>query len=141
MDDLAAVGRALAAAERAVAMTGAGVSTASGISDFRSEDGLWNRFDPGDFHVRRFDRDPAAFWETWLDLQAVAFEGAEIGPNPAHAALADLEAAGVVDAVLTQNVDGLHRAAGSESVVALHGTHDRVECRRCGRRSDAGSAV
>lgn len=140
MDDLEAAAREIATAERAVAMTGAGVSTASGVPDFRSDGGLWERYDPDDFHVAGFERDPAGFWALWLDVEDEVFGDDEIAPNPAHRALADLEAADAIEAVLTQNVDGLHGAAGSESVIELHGTHDRVECRRCGRRTDAEGA-
>lgn len=141
MDDLEAAARDVAAADRAVAMTGAGVSTASGVPDFRGGGGLWERYDPDEFHVSSFERDPAAFWALWLDVDEEVFGDEEIAPNPAHRALADLEAASEIDAVLTQNVDGLHGEAGSESVIELHGSHDRVECRRCGRRSDADAAV
>jgi len=141
MDDLEAAALAIADAERAVSMTGAGVSTASGVPDFRSEGGLWDRYDPDDFHVGRFERDPAGFWELWIEIQEEVFGNADVRPNPAHEALAGLEAAGHLDAVVTQNVDGLHQAAGSDAVIELHGTHDRVECRRCGRKSGAASAV
>ena len=141
MDDLEAAALAIAEADRAVAMTGAGVSTASGVPDFRSDGGLWDRYDPEAFHVGRFERDPAGFWELWLEIQEEVFEDADVVPNPAHEALAGLEAAGHLDAVVTQNVDGLHQAAGSDAVIELHGTHDRVECRRCGRKSGAGDAV
>ncbi|MWG33591.1 NAD-dependent deacylase [Halomarina oriensis] len=123
------------AAESVVAFTGAGVSTASGIPDFRGEDGLWNRYDTNDFHVRRLRADPAGFWVDRLDLAEEL--AADVGPNPAHEALARLEAAGHLDAVVTQNVDGLHRAAGSEDVIELHGDRSRVVCLDCGDRSDA----
>ena len=141
MDDLAAVASEIGDAERAVVMTGAGLSTASGISDFRGEGGLWERYDPDDFHVASFERDPAGFWELWVEIDEEVFGRESVAPNAAHRALADLEAAGAVEAVLTQNVDGLHRAAGSESVIRLHGDHDRVECRGCGRRSAADDAL
>jgi len=141
VDELEAAGRAIADADRAVAMTGAGVSTASGVPSFRGPGGLWDRYDPDDFHVRRFERDPGAFWELWVDVQTDVFGGEEIAPNRAHTALAELEGQGLLDAVLTQNVDGLHQSAGSETVIELHGAHDRVECQRCGRRGDADPVV
>lgn len=131
------VARAMDEADRTVALTGAGVSTASGIPDFRGEDGLWNRYDPEDFHVRRFEADPAAFWEQQLELHEAVFGAIDPAPNAAHEALADIEAAGHLAGVITQNVDGLHAAAGTEEVVRLHGTAERVVCRRCRRRSDA----
>lgn len=132
-----ALADALAAADRAVAFTGAGVSTASGIPDFRSESGVWRtRFDPADFHRRRFESDPAGFWRDRVELHE-AMHGDGVAPNPAHEALADLERDGHLDAVITQNTDGLHAAAGSADVVELHGTDDRAVCERCGRRRTA----
>jgi len=136
MDDerLDAVAREIRDAETVVAFSGAGVSTASGIPDFRGPDGLWNRYDPEDFHVRRFRADPAGFWEQQLELYEDVFRAVDPDPNPAHVALADLESAGHLDGVLTQNVDGLHQAAGSEEVIELHGTTERVTCRDCRQR-------
>jgi NAD-dependent deacetylase len=138
-DDVDAVARAFADADEAVALTGAGVSTASGIPDFRGEDGLWERYDTDDFHVRRFLAEPGPFWEDWLDLHA-EIRG-DVSPNAAHEALADLEAAGHLDAVVTQNVDGLHQEAGSERVVELHGTGDRTVCRDCGETRDTEGII
>jgi NAD-dependent deacetylase len=136
-DSLASAAAAVREADSVVALTGAGVSTASGIPDFRGEDGLWNRYDPGDFHIRRFESDPADFWEQQLVLHADVFESVDPEPNAAHEALADLEAAGHIDRVVTQNVDGLHAAAGSEDVIRLHGTTERVVCQHCRQRYDA----
>lgn len=130
------VARAISAADTVVALTGAGVSTASGIPSFRGDDGIWERYDPDAFTIWRFERDPDGFWSDWLGLHDTIFEGATIEPNPAHEALAILESKGVLDAVITQNVDGLHRAAGSERVIELHGNADRVVCRECGRGSE-----
>lgn len=132
--------REIATADRTVALTGAGVSTESGIPDFRSEGGLWERYDPGDFHIRRFERDAADFWTEWLTLHEQAF-GEDVEPNPAHEALASLESAGHMDAIITQNVDGLHQSAGSEEIIRLHGSRGRVVCRRCDREFDADPAV
>jgi NAD-dependent deacetylase len=134
------VADSLLAADTAVAFTGAGVSTASGIPSFRGDGGIWRtRFDPDDFRVGRLDADPAGFWRDRLDLHEAMFaEGPE--PNAAHDALVDLERAGVLDAVVTQNTDGLHAAAGTERLLELHGNAQRVVCRSCGRRSDAAEA-
>jgi NAD-dependent deacetylase len=134
-----AVARALAEADHAVALTGAGVSTASGIPDFRSDGGLWERYDEGDFHVQRFLAEPGPFWEDWIDLHAELADDVE--PNAAHEALADLEAAGALDAVVTQNVDGLHQEAGSDRVVELHGNGDRAVCRNCDAAVDTDEAI
>ena len=130
----------VADADVAVAFTGAGVSTASGIPPFRGEGGVWEtRFEPEDFRYRRFRRDPAGFWSDRLDLHEALF-GDDPVPNPAHDALARLERAGTLDAVVTQNTDGLHRAAGSETVLELHGNATRVVCDDCGDGRDAADA-
>lgn len=131
MTDPDTVAKAIADADEVVALTGAGLSTASGIPDFRSEGGLWDEFDEGAFTVRRYRADPEQFWADWLDLHEHFFDS-EVAPNPAHDALARLERDGHLDALLTQNVDGLHLEAGSESVVHLHGTGTRATCPDCG---------
>ncbi|AQL44231.1 NAD-dependent protein deacetylase [Halorientalis sp. IM1011] len=139
--DLRAVAGAIRDAESVVALTGAGVSTASGIPDFRGEDGIWERNDPMDFHIDRFRADPAGFWDDRVDLQSEAFDDGDVAPNAAHEALADLESAGYLDTVVTQNIDGLHQTAGSENVIEIHGSAARVVCRDCGQRSDADPAM
>jgi len=127
----------LRAADHAAALTGAGVSTPSGIPPFRGEDGIWgSEFDPADFHYSRFRADPAGFWADRLEL-AERLYPEDVAPNPAHEALAEMEQGGYLDAVVTQNVDGLHQAAGSETVIELHGNGKRVACRDCGARQDA----
>jgi len=131
---LEAAAAAIKDAESVVALTGAGVSTASGIPDFRSEDGLWSDHDPEDFHVSRFRSDPEGFWRDRMAVIEELFaEG--VGPNAAHEALAELEAAGHLDTLVTQNIDGLHRAAGSEPI-EIHGNGRRVVCTGCGGRQD-----
>ena len=130
-DTVEAVGATIADAESVVAFTGAGVSTESGLPDFRGPDGLWAHQDPDAFHARRLEADPADFWDRWVDLRADLVDGS-VAPNPAHDALASLEEAGQLEAVITQNVDGLHAAAGTETVLALHGRADRATCRACG---------
>lgn len=132
--DLAA---GLRESDTAVVLTGAGVSTASGVPSFRGEDGIWSEFDPKSFHRRRLDADPEGFWTDRLELRAEFFDGESIEPNAAHEAIGGLESEGHVDTVLTQNVDGLHREAGSEDVVELHGTNRRVACDDCGERLPA----
>jgi NAD-dependent deacetylase len=128
------------AADSVVALTGAGVSTASGIPDFRSDGGIWDQFDPADFHRRRFDADPVGFWSDRIALRETLLGDGEVAPNAAHEALATLESAGYLDVLLTQNVDGLHRRAGSDAVVELHGSNARVACEGCGARFDAAPA-
>lgn len=123
--------RLLGASHRAVAFTGAGVSTASGVPDFRSPGGIWSRYRP--VSLQEFvasDEARRAYWrykkETYADFAAAR-------PNPAHHALAHLEREGRLLAVITQNIDGLHQDAGSRAVVELHGTNRRVCCLECGR--------
>ena len=138
MDEQALDGLATAVrrADSTVALTGAGVSTASGIPSFRGEDGIWERWDSTAFHRRRLDADPAGFWTDRIELRAELL-GTDPEPNDAHEALAAMEADGHLDAVLTQNVDGLHTDAGSDQVVELHGTNRRVRCDDCGDRRPA----
>jgi NAD-dependent deacetylase len=134
---LAAVADTLVDGAGTVALTGAGVSTASGVPRFRGEDGIWApQFDPTDFHYSRFQRDPAGFWIDRLRLHETMFSG-EIEPNTAHHALVDLEARGVLDGAVTQNTDGLHRAAGQPTLTELHGTAAHVDCHACGDRLNA----
>ena len=135
-DALGSLAAAIRTADTTVALSGAGVSTASGIPSFRGEDGIWNEWDPKSFHRRRLDADPAGFWRDRLALRE-ALTGDDPEPNAAHDALATLEADGRLDAVLTQNVDGLHTVAGSDRVVELHGTNRRVRCDDCGATEPA----
>jgi len=135
-DDVAALAALFGDADDAVALTGAGLSTASGIPDFRSEGGVWEAHDPADFEYGRFQSDPAGFWTDRLALHETLY-GDGVEPNAAHDALSILEDRGHLEAVVTQNVDGLHAAAGSETVVRLHGTGDRVVCEDCGARQPA----
>ena len=115
-----------------VALTGAGVSTESGIPDFRSASGIWKKYDPREYAtIDAFHRDPAKVWDFYakrLDVLAGA------RPNDGHRALARLERAGLVEAVVTQNVDRLHQAAGSRDVVEVHGTISSATCLRCRAR-------
>jgi NAD-dependent deacetylase len=121
----------LAGARHGVALTGAGVSAESGIPTFRGEGGLWTRYDPVKVSsIETFLADPAAYWQVSRERGRVALAAK---PNPGHVALASLEAAGHLDAVVTQNTDGLHQAAGSRLVVELHGSGRTVECLSCGR--------
>ena len=120
----------IAGARHLVALTGAGISTPSGIPDFRSPgSGLWENADP--YEVASFDgfvRRPAAYYE-WVRPLARLIRDAV--PNPAHTALAEMERRGILKAILTQNIDGLHQAAGSRVVLELHGSHREATCLRC----------
>lgn len=113
-----------------VALTGAGVSVPSGIPDFRTpETGLWANVDPMEVaHIDVFERDPARFWSYYRPR----FETlGDKRPNAAHEALAELERQGLIEGVITQNIDRLHRAAGSREVVEVHGSIETSSCRRC----------
>ncbi|HEY1564393.1 MAG TPA: NAD-dependent deacylase [Gaiellaceae bacterium] len=122
-----------------VVLTGAGVSTESGIPDFRSAGGVWARYDPSEVaHVDALRRIPTRVWEFYaLRLAALA----ETEPNDGHHALAELEGQGWIRAVVTQNVDGLHQRAGSREVVEVHGSLREAECARCGVRLQMTDAV
>ena len=101
MDDaIEALAAELRRADGAVGFTGAGVSTPSGIPDFRSEGGIWEEHDPETFTIHRLRRDPEGFWAEMLDVHRTAFAGSP-DPNPAHRAFATLEAAGRLEAIVT----------------------------------------
>ena len=112
-----------------VVLTGAGVSTESGIPDFRSDTGIWAGVDPFEVaSIQAFRRDPARVWSFYrerIDLLRAA------EPNAAHLVLAALERSGLVRAVVTQNIDTLHTRAGSEDVVEVHGSIRSAECKGC----------
>jgi NAD-dependent deacetylase len=114
---------------RVTALTGAGISVESGIPDFRSPGGLWERFDPLEYaHIQSFRRNPAKVWQLLLEMDAIV---SQAQPNPAHYALAELEAKGYLTGIITQNVDNLHQAAGSQRVVEYHGNALRFVCDNC----------
>jgi NAD-dependent deacetylase len=120
----------LTSSERAVALTGAGVSVPSGIPDFRTpETGIWENVDPMEVaHIDVFERDPARFWSYYRPR----FHSlGDVRPNGAHEALAELERRNLIAGVITQNIDRLHRAAGSEEVVEVHGSIETSSCTRC----------
>ena len=122
-------------ARKLVVFTGAGVSTESGIPDFRSPGGIWSRFDPDDFTYQKFVADPEARRKQWRLLgEGHLTPLAE--PNPAHYAIAELDKLGKLDCVITQNVDNLHQKAGvpAEKVFELHGNMQWAVCLGCGRR-------
>ena len=120
----------IASARRGVAFTGAGISAESGIPTFRGEGGLWQRYDPMKVSsISNFMLDPASYWTVARERGR---ETLAARPNPGHFALAALEEAGHIAAVVTQNTDGLHLDAGSERVIELHGTGRTVRCLDCG---------
>jgi len=133
-DSIAKVAQFIREAKRVAVFTGAGVSTESGISDFRSPDGIWSRYDPEDFTIQRFVADKEARKRNWqLRKELIS---ANYQPNPAHYAIVELEKLGKLSAVITQNIDGLHLAAGNseEKIIELHGTIKFSKCLDCDDR-------
>jgi NAD-dependent deacetylase len=122
-----------------VVLTGAGISTESGIPDFRSAEGIWTRYDPFEVaHIDALRRDPVRVWEFYARrIEALA----RAEPNEGHRALAELEEGGWIQAVVTQNVDGLHERAGSREVVEVHGSLREAECSACGARVPMADAI
>jgi NAD-dependent deacetylase len=115
-----------------VVLTGAGVSTESGIPDFRSPTGIWAEYDPMEYaSIWAFEANPEKVWEFYGRRLGVLVDAE---PNSAHLALAELERRGLVAAVVTQNIDRLHERAGSADVVEVHGSIRTASCRTCGLR-------
>ena len=126
--------RLIVESRRIVVFTGAGISTESGIPDFRGPDGLWRKFDPEDFTIQRFLNNAESRKIHWK----VFSEGGlakDVQPNAAHYAIAELEKLNKLDCIITQNVDNLHQRAGSslEKIYELHGNSKRVRCLDCGQ--------
>jgi NAD-dependent deacetylase len=114
---------------KALAITGAGISVESGIPDFRSPGGLWERFDPMEYAtISAFERNPAKVWVMLREMDHILVQAR---PNPAHCALAELEKQGLLRGIITQNVDNLHQAAGSVNVIEYHGNAHRFVCTKC----------
>jgi NAD-dependent deacetylase len=122
-----------------VVFTGAGISTESGIPDYRSQGGIWDKFRPVYFDEFMSSKDSREeYWRRWVAL----YQGiVEAQPNAAHLALAGLERMGLLQAVITQNIDGLHQASGlaDENIIELHGNTCRIRCMSCRRISPIDS--
>lgn len=117
-----------------IALTGAGISVESGIPDFRSKGGLWDRFDPEEYAtIYAFTKSPEKVWQMLKEMEKTV-DNAK--PNEAHIGLAELERMGLLQAVLTQNVDNLHQEAGSRDVVEYHGNSRTLTCLRCNKKYD-----
>jgi NAD-dependent deacetylase len=133
-DAVARLGALFARARRAVVFTGAGVSTESGIPDFRSPGGVWDQFDPGELNYQNFigtRHGRRKYWELGRKIYPVIRAAA---PNAAHEAIAELYHRGHLDCCITQNIDNLHQRAGlpPEAVIELHGNASRARCLECG---------
>jgi NAD-dependent deacetylase len=128
--DASSLARLIRDHQPCVVLTGAGVSTESGIPDFRSPTGIWAEFDPAEFaSLPAFRRDPEKVWRFYKPRIAMLTEAE---PNAAHVALAALERAGLVEAVVTQNIDLLHERAGTRNLVEVHGSIRTASCPSCG---------
>ncbi|QSW99690.1 SIR2 family NAD-dependent protein deacylase [Haloterrigena alkaliphila] len=151
MDDLESLADEIRSAATVVAFTGAGISAPSGVPTFRGDDGVWEQFDEGQFTYGRFRSDPEGFWADRVELQRVMFDE-DYQPNAAHEALAAMGRDGHLEAILTQNTDGLHGKAAETvaksdgsthegndtTILELHGNSQRVRCTDCGKRKEGG---
>ena len=134
--------KALAGSKYAVALTGAGISTESGIPDFRGPEGIWTRDKEAEERAYQtydlFREDPRAYWEEMTDPRRARggfyHEIGQAKPNRGHYALAELEKLGILKCVITQNIDGLHEKAGSKRVLEYHGGVSKLRCLSCGAR-------
>lgn len=131
---------ALAEARYAVALTGAGISTESGIPDFRGPDGIWTKNPEAEKKSYRsfplFMADPRQYWEERLSTATLPKDLASYEPNPGHYALVELEKMGVLKCVITQNIDSLHLKAGSSHLIEYHGNALKLRCLSCSSRFD-----
>jgi len=125
----------------AIALTGAGISTESGIPDFRGPAGIWTKNPEAEKRAyqsyEKFRTDPKAYWEERLTGPSLLGDLQKVMPNPGHYALAELEKAGILKWVITQNVDNLHQKAGSQRVLDYHGNAFKLRCVSCEVRYDS----
>jgi len=141
-DSIERAAKDLAESKYAIALTGAGMSTESGIADFRGPKGIWTTNKEAEAKAYQryelFLNNPKAYWEEILGLRGTygKFHGQirQAQPNPGHYALAELEALGILKCVITQNIDGLHKKAGSKKVLEYHGSVNALRCISCGSR-------
>jgi len=136
VDKINAVSDMILQSKKVVVFTGAGISTESGISDFRSPGGIWERFDMNEFTYQKFLSSPVSREKSWEFSKALWPEISNAKPNQGHYAIAELYHMGKLDCVITQNVDYLHQRSGvpEEKVIELHGTVKWVICLECGQR-------
>ena len=134
MDDLIAqAAEDLASAGKVTALTGAGISTESGIPPFRGKGGLWERFDPMEIaHIDALMKDPAKVWTILVKEMKAIIDTAQ--PNDGHKGLARLEEMGKLETIITQNIDGLHQVAGNTDVIEFHGTFAWQRCMDCSQK-------
>ena len=132
-DTLKNVSSRIRDSKHVVAFTGAGISAECGIPTYRGTDGLWNKYDPNLYaNISYFLRDPSYYWNFFRDVRYPLLKKSK--PGQGHLALAEMEALGYLETIITQNIDGLHQGAGSSSVVELHGTTRVMSCMECSRK-------
>ncbi len=131
--DIARIAHKIKEGSKNIIFTGAGISTESGISDYRSKGGIWEQFKP--VYYEEFLSSKEARIEHWRQKMELYDDLIRAKPNPAHLGIVALEQMGLLEAVITQNIDGLHQAAGlpDEKVIELHGNSTRVKCISCGK--------
>jgi len=136
VDQIDSVSDMVVQSKKTVVFTGAGISTESGLSDFRSPGGIWERFDPSELNYQSFMASEAGREKYWAFSKALWPEMAKAEPNAGHYAIAELHRLGKLDCVITQNIDSLHQKSGvpEERVIELHGTLKWVICLECGQR-------
>jgi NAD-dependent deacetylase len=126
-------------ARHAIALTGAGISTESGIPDFRGPFGIWTTDRGAERRTyqtyEKFLEDPRGYWEERLSAPSLLGDLEKAEPNPGHTALAKLERMGILKYLITQNIDGLHEKAGSRNIIEYHGNYFKLRCAKCGSRS------
>ncbi len=134
--NIAKAAEIIQSAKYVIALTGAGVSTESGIPDFRSAGGLWDIYDPAEYAtIQAFHETPEKVWEMTFAMRDITKNAK---PNFGHAALAELEKLGLLKCIITQNIDNLHQEAGSKCVIEYHGNASRLECLSCGKKYGRG---
>jgi NAD-dependent deacetylase len=123
----------ITSANRIVVFTGAGISAESGIPTYRGDNGVWQTYEPARYaHITYFQKDPTYYWRFFRDVRYPVIQQAH--PNRGHFIIAELEKRGKLSAVITQNIDGLHREAGSLRVLELHGNTRHIYCTDCKKR-------
>ncbi|NWG02199.1 MAG: NAD-dependent protein deacylase [Syntrophaceae bacterium] len=137
-EQLKQIAQWIATSKRIIVFTGAGLSTESGIPDFRSPGGVWDKYNPEDFYFQNFLASEISREKYWQMATEMYGPIKKAEPNPAHLAISELEKLGKLDCVITQNIDGLHLKAGNseEKVIQLHGTALYVSCLSCHQKYD-----
>jgi len=137
-DKIERIARKIAERGKNVVFTGAGISTESGIPDYRSQGGIWDKFRPPDFNKTVFDEfmsSEASRIEFWRQKTKFYYDLIKAKPNAAHLAISELHQMGLLETLITQNIDGLHQASGlpEDKIIELHGNTCRVRCMSCGK--------